>query len=150
MDLDTGDDVPSRVAGSIVRDVPVGDFDELSVNAESVGERTILHQAVEIAMQRRWTHYYHRSRARLRGVRRMPVPLNGVWPGTMDLASSEDIKQRSLESPQQIVYRNVCTDEDPPYSVAISPIRRCVAFGCQSGVELYWVRFVIAVAVFKS
>ncbi|KAF2481066.1 hypothetical protein BDY17DRAFT_311857 [Neohortaea acidophila] len=38
-----------------------------------------------------------------------------------------------------MLYRDICTAEDQPHSVAISPTRQCVAFGCKSGVELYWV-----------
>lgn len=37
------------------------------------------------------------------------------------------------------VYRNLCSEHDPPLSVAICPQRRCIAFGCSSGVELHWV-----------
>jgi hypothetical protein len=37
------------------------------------------------------------------------------------------------------VYRNLCSEDDPPRSVAICPQRRCVAFGCSSGIELHWV-----------
>ena len=36
------------------------------------------------------------------------------------------------------VYRNLCSSEDPPRSVAICPQRRCVAFGCAAGIELHW------------
>lgn len=39
----------------------------------------------------------------------------------------------------QSIYRNVCSAEDPPRSVAICPQRRCVAFGCASGIELHWI-----------
>lgn len=37
------------------------------------------------------------------------------------------------------LYRSLCSDDDPPRSVAICPQRRCVAFGCSSGIELHWV-----------
>ncbi|KZF26829.1 hypothetical protein L228DRAFT_19358 [Xylona heveae TC161] len=37
------------------------------------------------------------------------------------------------------IYRNLCSNEDPPRSVAVCPSRRCVAFGCSAGVELHWV-----------
>lgn len=37
------------------------------------------------------------------------------------------------------IYRNLCSEHDPPLSVAICPQRRCIAFGCSSGVELHWV-----------
>ena len=39
----------------------------------------------------------------------------------------------------QAIYRDLCSHEDPPRSVAICPQRRCVAFGCRQGVELHWV-----------
>ena len=134
MSLDSGD------GAAVVREVPVGDFDSLSATAESTGSQTILHQSVEIAWQRRWTHYYQRSRARLRGMRRMPVSRNGLWPDALNLPEDSVVQERSKpDSRHEIVYRNVCTDGDPAVSVAISPIRRCVAFGCQGGVELYWI-----------
>ena len=37
------------------------------------------------------------------------------------------------------MYRNLCSAEDPPRSVAICPQRRCVAFGCSAGIELHWI-----------
>ena len=37
------------------------------------------------------------------------------------------------------IYRNLCSIDDPPCSVAISPQRRCVAFGSGKGIELHWV-----------
>jgi hypothetical protein len=36
-------------------------------------------------------------------------------------------------------YHDLCSAEDPPRSVSICPGRRCVAFGCGSGIELHWV-----------
>jgi hypothetical protein len=44
-----------------------------------------------------------------------------------------------LEAGPRSLYRNLCSDDDPPRSVAICPQRRCVAFGCSSGIELHWV-----------
>jgi len=37
------------------------------------------------------------------------------------------------------IYPNLCSLEDPPRSVAICPQRRCVAFGCATGIELHWI-----------
>ncbi|KAL6716188.1 hypothetical protein ACLMJK_005754 [Lecanora helva] len=37
------------------------------------------------------------------------------------------------------IYRNLCSVQDPPRSIAICPNRRCVAFGCASGIELHWI-----------
>ncbi|EED18742.1 F-box domain protein [Talaromyces stipitatus ATCC 10500] len=36
-------------------------------------------------------------------------------------------------------FHDICSVEDPPRSVSICPGRRCVAFGCGSGIELHWV-----------
>ena len=44
-----------------------------------------------------------------------------------------------IENGPQSIYRNLCSAQDPPRSVAICPQRRCVAFGCSSGIELHWV-----------
>ncbi|KAK0100231.1 hypothetical protein ONS95_008195 [Cadophora gregata] len=44
-----------------------------------------------------------------------------------------------LEEGPRSLYRNLCSEDDPPRSVAICPQRRCVAFGCSSGLELHWV-----------
>ena len=37
------------------------------------------------------------------------------------------------------IYHNLCSNISPPLSVAICPSRRCVAFGCSTGIELHWV-----------
>ncbi|RPB07337.1 hypothetical protein P167DRAFT_555815 [Morchella conica CCBAS932] len=44
-----------------------------------------------------------------------------------------------IEQEAKSTYRNLCSDEDVPRSVAICPQRRCVAFGCHGGIELHWV-----------
>ncbi|PVH85688.1 hypothetical protein DL98DRAFT_511267 [Cadophora sp. DSE1049] len=44
-----------------------------------------------------------------------------------------------VEEGPRSLYRNLCSEDDPPRSVAICPQRRCVAFGCSSGLELHWV-----------
>lgn len=44
-----------------------------------------------------------------------------------------------IEMGPRSLYRNLCSDDDPPRSVAICPQRRCVAFGCSAGIELHWV-----------
>ncbi|KAG7007160.1 hypothetical protein G7Y79_00011g030580 [Physcia stellaris] len=38
----------------------------------------------------------------------------------------------------QLMFRNVCSTDHPPLSVAVSPQRLCVAFGCTTGIELHW------------
>lgn len=35
-------------------------------------------------------------------------------------------------------YHDVCSADDPPRNVSICPGRRCLAFGCSSGIELHW------------
>lgn len=37
------------------------------------------------------------------------------------------------------LYAPLCSVDDMPRSVALCPQRRCVAFGCSSGIELHWV-----------
>lgn len=120
-------------------EVIAGDFDELSVNAASFGETTFLHQSVEIVTQRTWAEYFHAGCARVRGLRHLPRSDNGVWPNTLNFNERRRGKQAEARPLPQIVYRNICFDDDPAISIAISPTRQCVAFGCKSGVELYWV-----------
>jgi len=45
----------------------------------------------------------------------------------------------SIQGGSRSIYRNLCSAEDPPRSVAICPQRRCVAFGCSAGIELHWI-----------
>ena len=42
-----------------------------------------------------------------------------------------------VEKEAKSTYRNICSEEDLPRSVAICPQRRCVAFGCHGGIELH-------------
>ena len=132
MDLGIGDGAGSS-------EVTVGDLDELSLNAGSVGESSFLHQSVEIATQQTWAEYFHSPRAHLRGIRRLPASRNGVWPSALNFNEKGKGKKSEAKPLPQIVYRNVCTENDPPISIAISTTRQCVAFGCKAGVELYWV-----------
>lgn len=130
-------DNPARV----VRDFQVGNLDEMSLNAGSIGEHTILHRSVKVALQRRSMHYYQHSPARQCGVRRMPTQADEGWPASMNSFGSSSAKHTGPAARQDLVYRNVCTSEDPPCSIAISSLRQCVAFGCRGGMELYWVRY---------
>lgn len=136
MDFGTAD---GAGAGNFTREVPVGDLDELSMNASSIGSNTILHQSVEILGQRTWSQFIYGGRARLRGMRQLPASSNGMWPGALDIASKRSLAKGKPKLFPQIVYRNICFLDDPPCSVAISPARHCVAFGCRGGVEIYWV-----------
>ncbi|KAF2433452.1 hypothetical protein EJ08DRAFT_79643 [Tothia fuscella] len=60
-------------------------------------------------------------------------------------ASSNDNDYRVMkssipvESGPRSLYRHLCSEDDPPRSVAICPQRHCVAFGCSAGLELHWV-----------
>ena len=58
---------------------------------------------------------------------------------TSPLESSAKTGYTSLKTGLRSLYRNLCSDEDPPRSVAICPQRRCVAFGCSAGIELHWI-----------
>lgn len=50
-----------------------------------------------------------------------------------------------MPSPLEIItrptgtYSNLGTSSDNPRSVAICPQRKCVAYGCRSGIELHWI-----------
>ena len=58
---------------------------------------------------------------------------------TRPLGSSTNTGYKSLKTGVRSIYRNLCSSEDPPRSVAICPQRRCVAFGCSAGIELHWI-----------
>ncbi|KAI9053304.1 hypothetical protein LZ554_002267 [Drepanopeziza brunnea f. sp. 'monogermtubi'] len=59
--------------------------------------------------------------------------------GSPDMEMVESGTSMPLETGPRALYRNLCSEDDPPRSVAICPQRRCVAFGCSSGLELHWV-----------
>ena len=63
-----------------------------------------------------------------------PVP-----PAPQILATFTNATYIPIENGPRSIYRNLCTAEVPPLSVAICPQRRCVAFGCERGIELHWV-----------
>ncbi|KAL2004472.1 hypothetical protein VTN00DRAFT_3474 [Thermoascus crustaceus] len=52
---------------------------------------------------------------------------------------SSPTKMTRLSRTPRRYYHDLCSEEDPPRSVSICPGRRCVAFGCGSGIELHWV-----------
>ncbi len=62
-------------------------------------------------------------------------PTNG---GAADCEVIKEIPM-PIENGPRSIYRNLCSEDDPPRSVAICPQRRCVAFGCSSGIELHWI-----------
>ena len=55
------------------------------------------------------------------------------------IGSSTHTDYMPLKSGIRAIYRNLCSVQDPPRSVAICPQRRCVAFGCSAGIELHWI-----------
>lgn len=60
--------------------------------------------------------------------------------GRMGLVADIVSRNRAIVSPRRRnTYRNICSEDDPPRSVAICPQRACVAFGCQGGIELHWI-----------
>jgi hypothetical protein len=75
-----------------------------------------------------------------------PFPICAVGPargsGTAQLLSKQQhifTTAMPIETGPRSIYKNLCSDDDPPRSVAICPQRRCVAFGCSAGIELHWV-----------
>ena len=95
--------------------------------------------SIEITTPASLTEYVADYEARLNDEHHTPLVINAAYssdPPTMALSKD---KVSDLVMRPQHVYTNLCTDNDPPYSVATSPTRHCTAFGCKSGVELYWV-----------
>ena len=65
--------------------------------------------------------------------------LTPVSPAPQTLPTFTNAPHIPIENGPRSIYRNLCSAEDPPRSVAICPQRRCVAFGCAAGIELHWV-----------
>ncbi|KAI9780707.1 MAG: hypothetical protein M1835_004445 [Candelina submexicana] len=64
--------------------------------------------------------------------------LNNTFRGSID--ETDPGVPLTLPSGTNVsTYRNLCSEKDPPRSIAICPQRRCVAFGCAAGIELHWV-----------
>ncbi|KAF2094158.1 hypothetical protein NA57DRAFT_47243, partial [Rhizodiscina lignyota] len=70
---------------------------------------------------------------------RIPLPTEQPQFRKFDPTSSEASSTVPLELGNRSIYRHLCSEDDPPRSVAICPQRRCVAFGCSAGIELHWV-----------
>jgi len=75
-----------------------------------------------------------------------PLPVSpSAFPFRYDPATSEPVisaatpSGHNLPSTPRTIYPALCTPTSPPLSVAICPQRRCVAFGCATGIELHWV-----------
>lgn len=71
---------------------------------------------------------------RILGPKRLPFGYASRGPSSQDNSEGLPVS----EGPHKI-FRHLCSEMDPPRSVAICSRRRCVAFGCSSGVELHWV-----------
>ena len=56
-----------------------------------------------------------------------------------DSEETSSMQTIPVESSTSTFYRHLCSDDDPPRNVSICPQRRCVAFGCSAGIELYWI-----------
>ena len=78
---------------------------------------------------------YHNKRGMMIPWAKMEMPFTSSPEGSPVYPSPEGIP---LEKGPRSIYRNLCSSEDPPRSVAICPQRRCVAFGCSAGIELHW------------
>ncbi|KAL2046237.1 hypothetical protein N7G274_001684 [Stereocaulon virgatum] len=77
-------------------------------------------------------------------------PFHGSWtmddpllmpvsPASEPIPTIPNARYVPIETGPRSIYRNLCSAEDPPRSVALCPQRRCVAFGCSGGIELHWV-----------
>ncbi|QGA17268.1 hypothetical protein EYB26_004938 [Talaromyces marneffei] len=66
------------------------------------------------------------------------TPPSGRPPMAPRTVSTRRTMNRLTRAPRKY-FHDICSVEDPPRSVSICPGRRCVAFGCGSGIELHWV-----------
>ncbi|KAL1963504.1 hypothetical protein VTN77DRAFT_8085 [Rasamsonia byssochlamydoides] len=66
-------------------------------------------------------------------------PRGAGRPALSSRSVSSRRKMNRLTGTPRKYYHDLCSAEDPPRSVSICPGRRCVAFGCGSGIELHWV-----------
>ncbi|KAI9931458.1 hypothetical protein MW887_010033 [Aspergillus wentii] len=70
------------------------------------------------------------------------VSTNDNTPGcdtTKNGYNSMQNQMHLLNPASRHYFINLCSPDDPPRSVSICPGRRCVAFGCGTGIELHWV-----------
>lgn len=73
------------------------------------------------------------------GGRALPETSNSAFTST--LRPDRPAKTPPKSSPSGIRRRllsNICSQSFPPLSIAICPQRRCVAFGCATGIQLHW------------
>ncbi|KAK0840858.1 hypothetical protein LTR02_013232 [Friedmanniomyces endolithicus] len=130
-----GDD--PRPAGPS-RNVSLGSLDELSLNADSTGSRELLHHSVVLGSSRTWAEYVRNRRSQVRGIRAMRSSRSQLLAAELDPTHKGKDKAGVLAMSPSRIYRNVCWENDPPLSVAVSPNGQCIAFGSAKGVELYW------------
>ncbi|KAK1074434.1 hypothetical protein LTR74_001030 [Friedmanniomyces endolithicus] len=124
--------------GGPSRNVSLGSLDELSLNAGSTGSRELLHHSVVLGSSRTWSEYVQHRRSRVRGIRAMRSFRSQLLAAELDPTHKGNGKAGVLAMSPSRIYRNVCWENDPPLSVAVSPDGQCVAFGSAKGVELYW------------
>ncbi|KAK0862798.1 hypothetical protein LTR87_016452 [Friedmanniomyces endolithicus] len=124
--------------GGPSRNVSIGSLDELSLNAGSTGSRELLHHSVVLGSSRTWSEYVRNRRSRVRGIRAMRSSRSQLLAAELDLTHKGKDKAGVLAMSPSRIYSNVCWENDPPLSVAVSPNGQCVAFGSAKGVELYW------------
>ncbi|KAI5804237.1 hypothetical protein DFH27DRAFT_398326 [Peziza echinospora] len=60
--------------------------------------------------------------------------------GRIGIVAEIGQQNNQIRSPEpRSTYKCICSEDDPPRSVAICPQRACVAFGCQGSIELHWI-----------
>lgn len=135
MDLDSGD-----ASNDFVGDRSPGGTNATVSNAATFTTNEELQRLAE-SVPGPTRGYTFDRRIRPHGLRQTaPRALsNDIWQARLNLERIER-EPPDVKLDARAVYRNICTAEDPPHSVAISPTRQCVAFGNKTGVELYWVR----------
>lgn len=86
------------------------------------------------------------SLAEVHGVRPISTSFTAdeclVFPGidpSRPSALPSSTGKNPIETRIRSIYGNLCSEDDPPRSVAICPQRRCVAYGNSAGIELHWI-----------
>ncbi|MCJ1474665.1 hypothetical protein MMC13_003325 [Lambiella insularis] len=111
-----------------------------SISAQGLGGRNLTLSADLIEDYKTEDAQSHRSqRARMRMSSSDSPPLPAATMVDSPIQFSGEVAGIPIETGPRSIYRGLCSREDPPISVAICPQRRCVAFGCCSGIELHWV-----------
>lgn len=124
----------SRLSSQRMRTEPIPHtFSTLHVSSSSPGDRTQARAIAEATLP----EFHGTLSSRLSCTIDYAPSHTALLPSPLPASPSQFAQRVPLETGPRILYRNLCSTEDPPRSVANCPQRRCVAFGCSAGIELH-------------